>query len=37
MIKVKSRDEAWREADRLFPTDYMKDDHASANADIQST
>lgn len=32
MIKVKSREEAWREADRLFPTDYMKDDHASANA-----
>lgn len=32
MIKVKSVEEAWREADRIFPTDYMKDDHASANA-----
>lgn len=32
MIKVKSIEEAWREADRLFPTDYMKDDHATANA-----
>lgn len=32
MIKVKSIEEAWREADRLFPTDYMKDDHASTNA-----
>lgn len=32
MIKVKSIEEAWREANRLFPTDYMKDDQSSANA-----
>ena len=32
MIEVRNREEAWREADRLFPTDYMKDDHSSANA-----
>lgn len=31
MIKVKSIEEAWREADRIFPTDYMKDDQSSAN------
>lgn len=32
MITVKSREEAWMEANRLFPTDYMKDDKSSANA-----
>lgn len=31
-MKVSSRQEAWREADRIFNTDYMKDDAASANA-----
>lgn len=31
-ITVKSRKEAWNEANRLFPTDYMKDDRSSANA-----
>ena len=32
MIKVKNRDEAWKEANRLFPTDYEKDERASQNA-----
>lgn len=32
MITVKSREEAWREADRLFPTDYAKDTWFSKNA-----
>ena len=32
MIKVKSIKEAWAKADELFPTDYEKDDRASANA-----
>ena len=32
MITVKSIKEAWMEADKLFPTDYMKDEKASANA-----
>lgn len=32
MIKVRNRDEAWREADRLFPTDYMIDSVSSDNA-----
>lgn len=29
---VKSVGEAWEEANRIFPTDYMKDDMASKNA-----
>lgn len=32
MIKVRSREEAWKKANELFPTDYLKDDHCSANA-----
>lgn len=32
MIKVKNRDEAWKEANRLFPTDYEKDERSSQNA-----
>ena len=32
MIKVRSREEAWQKANELFPTDYLKDDHCSANA-----
>lgn len=32
MIKVKSIKEAWTKADELFPTDYEKDNVASANA-----
>ena len=31
-MTVQNREEAWREADRLFPTDYMKDDSASSAA-----
>lgn len=31
-MKVKNREEAWREADRLFPTDYEKDEGASQRA-----
>lgn len=31
-MTVNSRQAAWAEADRLFPTDYMKDDIASKNA-----
>lgn len=31
-MKVNSREEAWRQADRFFPTDYIKDEKASANA-----
>ena len=32
MITVRSKEEAWRKADELFPTDYMKDDVSSKNA-----
>ena len=32
MIEVRTREEAWQEADRLFPTDYMQDDRSTANA-----
>jgi hypothetical protein len=32
MIRVSSKNEAWKIADRLFPTDYMKDDERSKNA-----
>lgn len=32
MITVKSIKEAWKVADKLYPTDYMKDEKASANA-----
>ena len=32
MIKVRNREEAWQEANRLFPTDYEKDERASQNA-----
>ena len=32
MITVRSKEEAWRKADELFPTDYMKDDVRSENA-----
>ena len=31
-MTVNSREEAWRAADRMFPTDYMKDDVASKRA-----
>lgn len=31
-MKVKNRDEAWRVADILFPTDYLKDDRSSKRA-----
>lgn len=31
-MKVNSREEAWRQADRFFPTDYVKNEAASANA-----
>lgn len=31
-MTVQNREEAWREADRLFPTDYIKDDRASERA-----
>lgn len=31
-MTVNSRQAAWAEADRLFPTDYMKDDRASMGA-----
>lgn len=31
-MKANGRDEAWRIADRLFPTDYQKDDAASERA-----
>lgn len=31
-MKAIGRDEAWRIADRLFPTDYQKDDAASERA-----
>lgn len=31
-MKANGRDEAWRIADRLFPTDYQKDDTASERA-----
>ena len=32
MIEVKNTAEAWREADRRFPTDYIKDEESSAAA-----
>lgn len=32
MIKVRNREEAWMEANRLFPTDYEKDEVASMRA-----
>lgn len=32
MIEVKNAAEAWREADRRFPTDYIKDEESSAAA-----
>lgn len=32
MIKVSSKEAAWKEADKLFPTDYEKDERATANA-----
>lgn len=32
MIKVYSREEAWKKADEIFPTDYMKDERSSQNA-----
>ena len=31
-MKVNSREEAWRQADRIFPTDYIKNEIASLNA-----
>lgn len=31
-MKVTSRQEAWRTADEIFPTDYMKDERASRAA-----
>ena len=31
-MKVNSREEAWRHAEKIFPTSYMKDERASANA-----
>ena len=31
-MKVKSKQEAWRKADIIFPTDYMKDDNRSNRA-----
>ena len=31
-MKVNSREEAWRQADRIFPTDYIKNELASLNA-----
>lgn len=31
-MKVNSREQAWREADNLFPTDYIKDEMKSENA-----
>lgn len=31
-MKVNSREEAWRQANILFPTGYIKDEKASANA-----
>ena len=31
-MKAKNRDEAWRIADDIFTTDYMKDDSRSSNA-----
>lgn len=31
-MKANGRDEAWRIADRMFPTDYQKDDAASERA-----
>ena len=31
-MKVKSKAEAWKEADKLFATDYMKDERRSQNA-----
>ena len=31
-MKVKSKEEAWRKADDIFPTDYMKDDIRSNRA-----
>lgn len=31
-IKVSSRDKAWELADKLFPTDYMKDEESSGRA-----
>ena len=32
MVIVRSKEDAWRKADELFPTDYMKDDVSSENA-----
>lgn len=32
MIKVRNREAAWKEAERLFPTDWEKDERATANA-----
>ena len=32
MIKVRSREEAWMEADKLFPTDYEQDEQSTKNA-----
>lgn len=31
-MKVNSREEAWKQADRFFPTNYIKNEAASANA-----
>lgn len=31
-IHVDNFEQAWREADKLFPTDYMKDEQSSKNA-----
>lgn len=31
-MKVNSREEAWRQADKIFPTDYIKNEMASAIA-----
>lgn len=31
-MKAKNREEAWRKADRMFPTDYQKDDIGSEKA-----
>ncbi|MCU7522815.1 MAG: hypothetical protein HF312_21700, partial [Ignavibacteria bacterium] len=32
MIKVTSKEQAWEEANKLFPTDYAKDEQSSKNA-----
>lgn len=36
-MKVNSREQAWKEADKLFPTDYIKDEQALEVNTIDST